>query len=220
MSGNGGAILARVRRALATARLPRPAGIPDAVTPTFEDPLGAFRSSLEALGGRVLTPTAREAIDTVVELVSAAEGDAIAWAPEELPLSGLDVALRAAGVQIALAELPGEAGARAARLAQLARAAVGLTGAVAGVAETGSLVLTSGPGRPRLAWLLPPRHVALLPRARILPTLEVVLAAHPGLCEASAEVAFVSGPSRSADIELTLTRGVHGPRELDVVVLP
>jgi L-lactate dehydrogenase complex protein LldG len=82
------------------------------------------------------------------------------------------------------------------------------------------VVLATFKGRPRLAWLLPPHHVALLPRARILPTLEAVLAAEPELCQESAGVAFVSGPSRSADIELTLTRGVHGPRDLDVVVLP
>jgi len=220
MRGNGGAILDRVRRALSTARLPQPVGAPEAKTPTFDDPLAAFRVALETLGGCVLTPTAREAVDIVVERVTAAHGDVIAWAPEELPLPGLYMALRDAGVRVADAELPGEAGARAARLAELGRAAVGLTGAVAGIAETGSLVLTSGPGRPRLAWLLPPRHVALLPRDRILPTLEAVLAADPEICDRSAEVAFVSGPSRSADIELTLTRGVHGPRELDVVVLP
>ena len=220
MSGNGGAVLARVRRALATARLPRPAGPTKAVTPEFPDLLEAFRTALEALGGRVHVPRAEEALGVVVERVSAVGGGALSWAVDELPLAGLGPALREAGVELADAEVPAAREARAERLVALGRAAVGLTGAVAGIAETGSLVLASGPGRPRLAWLLPPHHVALLPRGRILPTLEAVLAAHLGPWERSAEVAFVSGPSRSADIELTLTRGVHGPGELDVVIVP
>jgi len=214
-------VLPRVRRALASARLPRPAAAPEAALPVFADDLAAFAGALEGLGGRLLTPpSADEARAVVVEIVRACAGPAIAWAPEELPIGGLSEALREAGVPLEDAAVPAEAAGRAARLAELGRARVGITGTLAAIAETGSVVLASGPGRPRLAWLLPPRRVALISRRRIYPTLEAFFADHPDVCSGRAEVAFVSGPSRSADIELTLTRGVHGPRELDVVVLP
>ena len=65
--------------------------------------------------------------------------------------------------------------------------------------------------------LLPPVHVALVPVDRLHATLGALLAAEPDLLRTSANVVFVTGPSRTADIEMTLTRGVHGPRIVHVV---
>jgi L-lactate dehydrogenase complex protein LldG len=155
-----------------------------------------------------------------MDIVRAAEArEVLAWDQAQLPLSGLTEALADAGVQALDSRLPAEGQARRARLAALGQAGVGVTGAEAALADTGTLVLSSGPGRSRLAWLLPPRHIALLPLARLYADLDAVLESHTGLRRDAAEVALVSGPSRTADIELTLTRGVHGPRDLDVVIL-
>jgi L-lactate utilization protein LutC len=90
---------------------------------------------------------------------------------------------------------------------------------VAGLASTGSLVLESGPGRARLAWLLPPLHVALLPVERLHADLAEYLATRqePGL--EPAHVAIVTGPSCATDIELVTTRGTHGPAGLHVILL-
>ncbi len=94
---------------------------------------------------------------------------------------------------------------------------VGVTGAVAGIAETGSLLLTSGAGETLKASLLPEVHIAVLNAAKILPTLADALTL-PEVREASAGV-VITGPSRTADIEMTLTIGVHGPGELHVFLI-
>ncbi len=93
----------------------------------------------------------------------------------------------------------------------------GVTGALAGIAETGSLVLISGAGQTLTASLLPEVHVAVLKTSRLMPTLAEALRM-PEIRTASAGV-IVTGPSRTADIEMTLTIGVHGPGELHVFLI-
>jgi len=99
----------------------------------------------------------------------------------------------------------------------------GLTTAQWGIAETGTLVLESAHERSRLTSLLPPVHIALLPAHRIRDTLGEVLAAlqNEGAAAAvdSRAITFITGPSRTSDIELTLTIGVHGPTVVHVIVL-
>jgi len=96
----------------------------------------------------------------------------------------------------------------------------GLTSAQFAIAETGTLVLCSGDERHRLASLLPARHICLLPRARLRGTLAEVLATvHRDGAPSSRTITFVTGPSRTADIELTLVVGVHGPKFLHVLLL-
>ncbi len=103
---------------------------------------------------------------------------------------------------------------------ELLAADCGLTSAQFGIAETGTLVLCSGDERHRLASLLPARHVCVLPRSRLRGTLAEALAAlHHGGAPSSRTITFVTGPSRTADIELTLVVGVHGPKFLHVVVI-
>jgi len=86
---------------------------------------------------------------------------------------------------------------------------------LAGIAETGSIVCASVEGRAVQASLLPSHHVALLPAGKIYATLEDFFAS---LKAPPTNVAIITGPSRTADIELTLAIGVHGPERLDVVV--
>ena len=93
----------------------------------------------------------------------------------------------------------------------------GLTGALAGIAETGTLVMPGGPGKPLTASLLPETHLAVLPARDILDRLAQALAL-PQVRQASASV-LITGPSRTADIEMTLTIGVHGPKNLVVFIL-
>jgi L-lactate utilization protein LutC len=95
---------------------------------------------------------------------------------------------------------------------------VGLTGALAAVAETGSVVLAGGVGRPLLASLLPEIHIVILRTGQLVQTLEAALQME-ALKESQASV-LVSGPSRTGDIELTLTVGVHGPKRFVIFWLP
>ena len=91
---------------------------------------------------------------------------------------------------------------------------VGLTGALAGIAATGTLALPASPGCPGETSLLPEIHLAVLYEDQIYATLEEVLALEEMGSAPSA--ALISGPSRTADIEMTLTLGVHGPGEVVV----
>lgn len=95
---------------------------------------------------------------------------------------------------------------------------VGITTAQAAIAETGTLVLDSSVERNRLLSLVPPVHIALLDASKIYPTLGETLAMLQNGDEISPAITFITGPSRTADIELTLAIGVHGPQELYVII--
>jgi len=97
---------------------------------------------------------------------------------------------------------------------------VALTVAYAGVAETGSLALLSGPDSPTTLNFLPDHFLCLLPRQRILGHLEDLwerLRQEPGGMPRA--VNLITGPSRTADVEQTIQMGAHGPRRLHVVLL-
>jgi L-lactate dehydrogenase complex protein LldG len=94
---------------------------------------------------------------------------------------------------------------------------IGITSAQWGIAETGTLVLESDTERHRLTSLVPPVHVCILKAENIRQTLgEILELVHRDL---SRTVTFITGASRTSDIELTLAIGVHGPRELHVIVV-
>ncbi len=95
---------------------------------------------------------------------------------------------------------------------------VGITTAQAAIADTGTLVLDSVDERHRLVSLVPPVHIAIIDAARICDTLGEALTLLRHERQLSRAITFITGPSRTADIELTLTIGVHGPQELYVIV--
>jgi L-lactate dehydrogenase complex protein LldG len=94
-----------------------------------------------------------------------------------------------------------------------------VTGAFAGIAETGTLVLLSDPQSPTTLNFLPDVHVVVLRRGQIAPHIEDVwqrLRDEPGTMPRT--VNFITGPSRTADIEQTIQLGAHGPRNLHVII--
>ena len=93
---------------------------------------------------------------------------------------------------------------------------VGISGAAAALAETGSVLIESGAGKSRMATLLPPVHIVLLPAERITADLFTWTAARNA--PPPTNMTFVSGPSKTADIEQTLAVGVHGPKRFIVIV--
>jgi L-lactate dehydrogenase complex protein LldF len=94
---------------------------------------------------------------------------------------------------------------------------VGVTGVLAGIAETGSLVLVGGKGRLPSASLLPEIHIAILRVSDIVSTLSEAMQRSEVRSATSAVI--ITGASRTADIEMTLTVGVHGPKELIVFLI-
>ena len=99
-----------------------------------------------------------------------------------------------------------------------ARADAGLSGVEAALAETGSLVVHSGVGKSRLATLLPPVHIALVPVSCLEPDIFTWTASRNKKAPMPSNLNLISGPSKSADIEFTLTLGVHGPKRLVAVL--
>ena len=148
-----------------------------------------------------------EAVDTILQVIG--EDQTIScWAMDQIPLPGLESALEQAGIV---------------RVGQDSSVRVGLTGADAALAATGSLVLCSGAGRYRAASLLPPVHVAVVTTSQILPDLEHWWAQQRagGLEQTrqASNIVVVTGPSRTADIAMQLVMGMHGPRELHIVLI-
>ena len=131
---------------------------------------------------------------------------ATCWTTPEMDAWGVAAALQALGVEI----IPADADKHLVAACEL-----GVTGVDAALPETGTLALTSSPDRPRVASLLPRVHLALLRPAVLRPDLHQVFAE----TQAAGYSVLISGPSRTADIELTLTLGVHGPKSLYVWVM-
>jgi L-lactate dehydrogenase complex protein LldG len=155
----------------------------------------------------------------------------LTWAASQLPIGGVLEALEVLGIEIITPSLPTpdtrlrpqDLEQRRRYLLGIETITVGLTGADAAFAATGTLLLNSGPGRPLLASQLPRRHIVLLPASRIYPSLERWLAGLPRVQSQQAVLvavqSFLTGPSRSADIEATPTFGIHGPSRLHVIVV-
>ncbi len=102
---------------------------------------------------------------------------------------------------------------------------VGVTGAFAGIAETGTLMLVSGPESPTPLNFLPETHIVVLSGDRVVGAYEDGWARLRGQGQKRGSwamprtVNLITGPSRSADIELTLQLGAHGPRRLHVILI-
>ena len=105
------------------------------------------------------------------------------------------------------------------RYTLVALAELGVTGADWGIALSGTLVITSNPQRGRAISLLPPRHLAFIEASKLRDNLFEVLEELTSLGVPPSAIEMISGPSRTSDIEMDLSIGVHGPIEVYVVVI-
>lgn len=98
--------------------------------------------------------------------------------------------------------------------------AVGVTGAFAAIAETGTLMLASGPDTPATVSLLPETHVALVRASRIVACMEQAWdRARAEFGQLPRAINFISGPSRTGDIEQQIVMGAHGPYRVHIVLV-
>ncbi|WP_324715396.1 LutB/LldF family L-lactate oxidation iron-sulfur protein [Carboxydochorda subterranea] len=174
--------------------------------------------------GALVAAIAREHLDAGRHAMIPARGPGdpvvVVWDDPLLREAGIEGYLAAQGIPAVVWKGqpdrggPGSPGAGGLREAA-ARALVGVTTVDWAVAASGTLVLTSGPGRGRSVSLLPWVHVAVVPERALVARLEDVPL---GRLDASS-VVLVTGPSRSADIENDLSIGVHGPGEVHVVLV-
>lgn len=146
--------------------------------------------------------------------------DVVIWSPEELPIDGLTPALVDLEFQLIEPVNLHDSDERE----RIRHARSGITGVDAAFAATGTVVLGAGPKKSRAASLTPFRHLLLLPISRIYPTAEAWMAKMrqegtlTDFVQESRNIALVSGPSKSADLEGILTMGVHGPKVVHAVI--
>jgi len=100
-----------------------------------------------------------------------------------------------------------------------ATADVGITSVDYALAETGTFVMLASPQDARMISLLPPVHVAVFPQSRILTNLDELLSVVPKPADETSSMVLITGPSRTADIEQILVRGVHGPGEVYAIIV-
>ncbi len=100
-----------------------------------------------------------------------------------------------------------------------AGADLGITSVDFALAATGSLVMLSSHNEARLVSLLPPAHIAIFPRSLILANLDELLSILPRPADQTSSMVLITGPSRTADIEQILVRGVHGPGEIYAAIV-
>ena len=103
--------------------------------------------------------------------------------------------------------------------AACASADFGITSADFALADTGTFVMISSPKEARLISLLPPVHIGVIPSTAILPNLDELFTRLPKPADDSSSMVLITGPSRTADIEQILVRGVHGPGEIYAVII-
>jgi L-lactate dehydrogenase complex protein LldG len=211
------AILARIRKAQGRGASSRPsqaeveavetyiARHPRGPLPPVEDDVVArFRSRAEAM---------QSTTDAVDRLADVPEAVARYLGANGLPREGC------VSPQLGPLDWTG-AGLRLEPRAAEDRDLVGVTGVFAALAETGTLMVVSGPDTPATVSLLPETHVAVVPVARIVKYMEDAWElARAELGELPRAVNFISGPSRTGDIDQTIVLGAHGPYRVHMVLV-
>lgn len=210
--------LGRVGKAAMTVKLPEPPPV-GADLPSFpdEDLVVLFRERSQKVDAVVHGPMNPHAVPKTVAGIASGHQARSFMAWDTLPAAGVVSALATSGVDRADHSVPGTG--RREHQMGYHDLDLGVTGADAGLAESGSVVLLHGRGRPRMASLVPRVHVALLEAKLIHRTLAHWVSRFPDLVRNTANLVVVTGPSRTGDIEQQLNLGVHGPRSVHIVLI-
>jgi L-lactate dehydrogenase complex protein LldG len=205
-------ILHRVRTALGRTSSEAPAPPPPVYlrVPNWgiADRIRRFTDALEGLGGRVYRAGEAAAVANIISGITG--GRSAVVSSDALVLECRIPAL--GGVE-------GPYQDRDLIRAAASRAAYGITGAGYALAETGTLVMFAGAAESRLISLLPPAHIAIVRTANLLANLDELLTKAPDPAAETSAMILITGPSRTADIEQILVRGVHGPGEVHVILV-
>jgi L-lactate dehydrogenase complex protein LldG len=205
------------------------------ILPTIppEELLPRFEAELTKVAGIAHRAANRQGLEEILEtILSHANATSVVLSRNPLLAElNLEPLLRAWGKGISVWPPSGAGGAPVAGDASLRvfaeasfAATVGITGVEFALAETGSLVVTSWTEGAQLASLAPPVHVALYRRSQLVASLDEVLkrlpvARAPEQALPGRSVVFITGTSRTADIEQILIRGVHGPGEVHAILV-
>lgn len=212
------AFLSRVARATLTAQLPSPP-LSGAELPEFPetDLLTLFRTRAQEVNTVVHGPVTRHGAARAIAAIATGHNATkfISW--DDLGVSGVTSMLTAAGLDRVDHQVPPES--REEHNLTYLDVGVGITGSAGALAESGSLILAHGEGRPRMASLIPDIHIVILDASKIVRTISVWAREYVELAANTTNLVFVTGPSRTGDIEQELNLGVHGPRHVHVVIV-
>jgi L-lactate dehydrogenase complex protein LldG len=214
-------IALRLGRARVRAAPPRAvSGVPDfhARAEPPADLMAQFEAELTNIGGRVKRAADIAHASEVLreELVEWKPSSIVTWARAEFAAWNVDWLWKESGAcAIGDRGFSSEEEFRTAIFA----ADMGITTVEFAVAATGSLAISAAPTRPRAISLVPTVHLALVKRSQIVARMGSVLGEHARRGAMPSAIHFISGPSRTSDIENDLTIGVHGPAALVAVVV-
>ena len=222
MSGSRAGFLETVRKAVhAGSRAGHAAPLPERGSVGYQgagfNRSECFATQLQAAGGRCyLVDSAEKAVQQVAALLQALDARKLVLGRGEwLDTVPLASTLTQIGFEV-WQENPDVP--RAEAKETLFQADAGITGVDWLIAETGSIVVQSRPGQARSLSLLPPVHIAVAHRSQLIPDLFDLFAKFPPNA-LPANITVITGPSKTGDIELRLVTGVHGPREVHVVLV-
>ena len=203
---------------------PRPQAYLNVTVQDDESPealLARFTKEFSALTGDVFPVEGDDAARAKVLDVLAQHNakSILAWDFAYIPVEGLEAAIRAAGIEIIQPDTHDEL--RMETLTISAGAQVGLTGVDAAAAATGTMIFTTAPGKGRIPTVLAPVHLAVITLDQIVPRIESWVAAQRAKnlpLRESANFCFITGPSRTGDIEMQMILGVHGPGKIQAII--
>lgn len=219
--------LATVRQAAAAGRAHRVGQVPVPEQTGYlglrlgEDAAVRFAAEVDAVGGTAVIVSNLTAARELLArwLTEGGFRSALTWEHELLARLGLAELLAERGIvrhtHRTLAELPAEG-----RRTTVLACDVGITSCDWAIAETGTLVVCSRPGQERIASLLPPVYFSIVERGQLVPDLvDAIGVLQTERAPLPNNITLITGPSKTGDIELELTTGVHGPGQWRVIVV-
>jgi L-lactate dehydrogenase complex protein LldG len=171
--------------------------------------IDAFVAALRANTCGVSGPMGAD--DARAAIVDRASSHSLVACNADVPIPGLTDALKQRGIELLDPADP-------AWSARIADVGVGITGSYRAVAEPAAIALVAAPGSPRATSLVPPEHICVVRVEDIVPSLVDAMRAIAG-GELPSALTWIGGPSRTGDLEMITTLGVHGPRAVEVVLL-
>jgi L-lactate dehydrogenase complex protein LldG len=174
-----------------------------------------FQAEVQRVGARFYRAADEASVIEYIQQVSrdrCAE-NAIGWNEIPLDRTNLERSLQDVGVKYSTEAY------NALFLGSAVSADLGVSAVDYALADTGTLVLLARTGQARSISLLPPVHIAVVKAEQLLSSLDDLFPLLSLESDLASAITFITGPSRTADIELTLVVGVHGPQELHVVLL-
>ena len=175
--------------------------------------ISQFVQELTRVNGNVVCVSSRELTQTIIDLLNTRQITQVHLEPNLLD----EVLMEKAGIAAKYSPDPALRAGITPHVSLNWKKTCGVTKAVCGLADTGSILIADGEGNPLQASLLPEIHIAVLRISDLLPTMADAMTL-PIVSQSRAAV-FITGPSRTADIEMSLTIGMHGPGELHVFLV-